>query len=247
MAEIADQIFWWLDGNRLSQWGALGDPTDEKAEVTFTSNEEKRIVGLPGKRSGEENFTFQDYDAPTMVILESYDTNTEIAFAKTLNPAAGQPCIMYRGRLLSNASPLEGNVLALRRMRFKVSSGSGKCYGKNLYPYTTDITAPANGSTITIGALTATQSLLMMQHVEAVTGAGNFDAKIVSDPAGVPADAKVFTQVAHTDVAALANHNSGQFALFNGAKAATDYRYEITAVSGGTWNVQVCAVVIDEL
>lgn len=241
MPQMIDDIFFWLDGHRLSQWGRIEEQVDEKEAIEFVPAENKRKTQLPGKAMGSLSLILQNYDAPTMALLALYDGETEVALLETLDPAADAMAFVRRVRPVRNRHHLEGTALDLRTFKLNVSSGGTQYAGKNLYPHTTNVTAPANGSTITFPALTAQQSLLVMQHVEAVSGTGNYDAKVVVDPGGVPADAHVFSQVAHTAVP------DGQFALYNGPQAATTYRYEITAISGGTWNSQVAAVVIDEL
>lgn len=248
MTVIADQIYEWLDGNRLSQFAEQSSaPEDGRAGIAFTALESNRAVEFPGAASGSFTLDALEYDAPTANMLASYNGKDLLAGVKCVDPSAGAYAFVYRVRMMSNVLNPRDQKLAVKQYKFSIEAGGVQVNGKNLYPYTTDITGAANGSTITIGALSATQSLLMTQQVDAVSGSGNLDAKIVADPAGTPVDAKVWTTVAHTDVGSTANHNSAQWALYNGAQAGTDYRYEITAVSGGTWNVQVAVVIIDEL
>lgn len=247
MPTIADLIYVWLDGNRLSASAELGDGSDDRQGVAWTPMESKRQKELPGRAMSSRTLTLANYDVPTMNILDSYTDADELAYIETITPAAGARSFIYRCRIQTNQHEGREGVIDTRAMTIRGSVGGIQTLGKNLYAYSTDITGAVNGSAVTFSALSATQSLLVMQHVESVSGTGNLDAKIVVDPAGTPADAHVFTQVAHTDVGSSANHNSGQFALYTGPQAATDYRYEVTAVSGGTWNVQVAAVVIDEI
>ncbi len=241
MSQIADQIFFWLDGFRLSQFARLEDPSDSRAPVPFTPAEKIREIAHPGRALASFTITAQDYDAPTLKMLQDYTSTTELAWLQTLDPTAGAEAIMYRVRTMTNNPNFIETSLAVHTHSFNVSQGGVASSGLNLFAHTTDITAPVNGDTISLGALLADESFLVMMQNEAASAAGTLDAKIVADPTGTPSDAHVFATVTDTDVP------TAEFALINGPSSETDYRVEITAVSAGTWNAQFGAVKIREL
>lgn len=240
MPFIADQIFAWWGGIRVTEHGRIVDPEESRADVQFTPMEDKRFLNFPGKGQARLTLEYRDLDLPTITLIGFYIDGAARGWIETLDPAAGQPAIVHRMHGMSNRQWTLDQALALRSHIVQALSGGIQSYGLNLFDHTVDITAPVVGTTVVFPAVSATQSLLIVQEVEAVTGTGTFDSKIVSDPGGTPVDEFTFAQIDET-----APPND-QFTLINGAISTTDWSWEVTGVTGGTWNAQVAAVVLDE-
>lgn len=247
MPQIADQIYYWWGGMRLSNVARpLENQADERPGVNASNSESKRLIEVPGRAQGGVDIPLYDVTGPTAQMLANYDGGSDYGLIITPVPTADTLAFVYRAHAMGMRHWRDEDTVALKTLPLKFAGGGIEAQGLNMYTQVggVGVTAPANGSSITFPALAATESLLVVAAFYAVTSTGNLDCSIVSAPDdtyAAPTTQHTFTQVAHTAVP------TEQYALINGAVTDPEWRFEIDTVSGGTWFIHVAAVVITEL